>query len=1077
MQSKFNNLDKRVKGTQSSIDAMSKSAVSGMNATKTATEKTIQEVNKIIAKYGDLKGAMQGVSDKATLSINTAEVKQDLSDIEQLIKDLYQELDEKQLQLDAGVDTDEYKELLAEIASINGELDDAEEEAKQLKAQLIMGDTGIVKSTKAIEQMKLELFNTSEALAKAKADLEKMAMVDAGSDETQEQIRLVGQLESQYRKLYSMIQQSRTGIVEATGASVWQTLGNEIKKVQGNVQKFAQTANKITKPFQKVAEYAGKAGLAISKFAMKLNPIPKTVDKLSRAFKTLREKIVAAFIYSAINTWFNNIRNQISSYLKADSELKAALGRNTGAWLTAFQPIYEVVVPALVTLLNWLTKVGYALAAFTSQLTGKTVKQSQEGAKSLWNQANALEATGAAAKEAKKQLASFDELNVLQGQDAGGGGASSEIAPEFGEIPEVEKFSSWGEAFSDILDKIIAKLPSFNNAMENAAMKINDFSKNFNEMLEYNGVQGKIATIASGLAEGFNTLTDTIDWYQLGQSVGLGIQSALNFALNFIRTYKWANLGKGIAEGINGALSKIKGRDLGELLISPFNIAIKTLNGFLQNLDWAQVGKTLADCIEGIVSSIDIESAGSVLYNGLTGIATMIDTFLEETDWGAISNRLSQGFQSIFNNTSAAIQNIDWGSLVKNILNAVYDIVANFDWAGFFSSVFELIGSVLGATTTIVTTLASAVGELIVKALDEAVNYFREQIESCGGNIILGVLKGIVNALVGIGKWIVDNVLTPFIDGFKKAFQINSPSKIMEEQGGYIIDGLLAGIKNAWDKLMSWVTDTFENFKTFCKDTWEDIKNKAKTNWEKISTEITNKVSGIKTKAEEKWGEMKTNLVNKIDEFKKDASTKWDEVKTTLTTKFTDIKNDGVKTFTNMKTSLVNIFTQLGTALKTPINAIIDVINGLINGAVTGINKVIDAINKISFTVPTNDVTEWLGIAGKGWSGFNIKHVTGYTIPKLADGGIITQPTLAMMGEYANARNNPEIVAPESLMKQVFEASNGSVVDALIQQTRQLLAGLEEISMEVSIGDETIAKAAQRGNQAYKRRTGRPLFA
>jgi hypothetical protein len=81
-----------------------------------------------------------------------------------------------------------------------------------------------------------------------------------------------------------------------------------------------------------------------------------------------------------------------------------------------------------------------------------------------------------------------------------------------------------------------------------------------------------------------------------------------------------------------------------------------------------------------------------------------------------------------------------------------------------------------------------------------------------------------------------------------------------------------------------------------------------------------------------------------------------------------------------------------------------------------------------------------------------------------------------MMGEYAGAYNNPEIVAPQSLLQSTIESSNKGIVDALIQQTKQLLVALEDVNMEVSIGDETIAQSAKRGNQSYYKRTGKPLF-
>ena len=38
-------------------------------------------------------------------------------------------------------------------------------------------------------------------------------------------------------------------------------------------------------------------------------------------------------------------------------------------------------------------------------------------------------------------------------------------------------------------------------------------------------------------------------------------------------------------------------------------------------------------------------------------------------------------------------------------------------------------------------------------------------------------------------------------------------------------------------------------------------------------------------------------------------------------------------------------------------------------------------------------------------------------VPQLAKGGVIKAPTVAMMGEYAGASRNPEIVAPQSILQ------------------------------------------------------------
>lgn len=74
---------------------------------------------------------------------------------------------------------------------------------------------------------------------------------------------------------------------------------------------------------------------------------------------------------------------------------------------------------------------------------GSTLEESADAAESLYNEANAIESVGSAAKKASKQLASFDEINKLSGDTAesGGGAGADVISPDFSEAGDL----SWLE--------------------------------------------------------------------------------------------------------------------------------------------------------------------------------------------------------------------------------------------------------------------------------------------------------------------------------------------------------------------------------------------------------------------------------------------------------------------------------------------------------------------------------------------------------------------------------------------------------------------------------------------------------
>lgn len=76
-----------------------------------------------------------------------------------------------------------------------------------------------------------------------------------------------------------------------------------------------------------------------------------------------------------------------------------------------------------------------------------------------------------------------------------------------------------------------------------------------------------------------------------------------------------------------------------------------------------------------------------------------------------------------------------------------------------------------------------------------------------GSDIVEGLKAGITDAFSAIGSWIDEHIFTPFVDGFKKLFKINSPSKVMSDMGGFIVSGLLEGLKEKWKSVVSWITE------------------------------------------------------------------------------------------------------------------------------------------------------------------------------------------------------------------------------------------------------------------------------
>ena len=152
------------------------------------------------------------------------------------------------------------------------------------------------------------------------------------------------------------------------------------------------------------------------------------IDKLGKRIMGLAKRV---FVFTLITTALRGVRSYMGQVIGSSDEASAAMARLKGALLTMAQPLMDVVIPAFTAFINVLTRIVTAIAGLLSALFGKTIDQSAEAAENLYNEANAIKATGAAAKKASGFLAGFDEVNQVQDDSTSGGSSSSVKAPDF----------------------------------------------------------------------------------------------------------------------------------------------------------------------------------------------------------------------------------------------------------------------------------------------------------------------------------------------------------------------------------------------------------------------------------------------------------------------------------------------------------------------------------------------------------------------------------------------------------------------------------------------------------------------
>ena len=211
--------------------------------------------------------------------------------------------------------------------------------------------------------------------------------------------------------------------------STVKSLQKEYDAVTAKVEKMDASIQSDTANLDKMKAKAGELSEKISSTkngVFGMGEATKKADEyMSRFVNRVKKLALRAFVFTLITRALSVVRDYVWKVIQVNDEAAEAIGRLKGALLTLAQPLLSVIVPAFTALVNILTKVISVIANIVSMLFGTTAKKSEAAAKGLYKEADAIGSVGSAAKEAKGNLASFDEINTISTSSSEGGAAAA----------------------------------------------------------------------------------------------------------------------------------------------------------------------------------------------------------------------------------------------------------------------------------------------------------------------------------------------------------------------------------------------------------------------------------------------------------------------------------------------------------------------------------------------------------------------------------------------------------------------------------------------------------------------------
>ena len=671
-------------------------------------------------------------------------------------------------------------------------------------------------------------------------------------------------------------------------------------------------------------------------------------------------------------------------------------------------------------------------------------------------------------------LAGFDEITILNKKDdsddggsggSGGGGKGKGKKGKGGSgpfkdiLPEVA-LADMDNQFKSIFDGLGDKLKGLSDL----------FSKGFSAAFRAEGLEritsaiGRIKKTLEEIAtdprvvNAFNGMTEKIA-YALGQiagsigTVGVGI-------------------GVFLAESIANGLGRQKERiirslvaqfeNTGNMFASAGNIAQAFANAFydvITSTGAVRIGSAIVSSVLAIQASIveigfklggdllkgieqivtdNMPGIAEVFSNALSAIAPVFES--AEKAINDLSDSISRvydnyirpsiesstkaisGFVSVFvkgwnNHIQPVIQKIGQGfsdTIGKHIspfVQKILDMVASFQEMSQVINAYvgPVIGFIVEQLTRVLAPTLEYIGE-VFRVL------FNTVADILGG--IADFLKGVFDIITGI----LTSDMSKIFDGFTETG--DAIMNILSTLLTALLDLTVAVLKVIWDTIVAifqaiWdgIVAIFTPIGEWFAERWNDITTVLAdvAKWfgdmfQKAWNALTNIFSSIGTWFGERWNDVTAALANVATWFGNIFKTAFEAVKNAFST----IGSFFSGVWTTVKNIFVNagqmVGSAVGGAFKGAVNAVLGTIENVVNGFIGMINGVLDAIR---------------GLPGLGWVG----SVGTISLPRLARGGIVDSPTVAMIGEAGK-----EVVMPlenTGFLQTMGRIVGGAVVNAL----------------------------------------------
>lgn len=421
------------------------------------------------------------------------------------------------------------------------------------------------------------------------------------ADEVQQKIVIAAKVAPEVDKaaLSKTQKELSKALSQASSQAKYQNALQGVKGVLGGaasitgVKKLGDTVKTTTAHFNNFIHAIGRIAI--------YRAIRSAIKGVTQGFQ---EGIQNAYQWSVVTG--NQFARSMDMMATSALYLKNSLGAMTMPLINYLAPILDRITDQFVNLINVVNR-------FIATITGAS-----SWTKALKYPAQYMEQAAGSAKELKNQLLGFDELNILNAPNGGGGGAALDYSRMFENVTlsatkfskalkEAIKKGDWkgvGKLFSDKFNEMVANLNTIDLA-NILGEKINNVISLVHTLLnetDFKQVGVKIGQFMSNLK---------LDWGSIAQSWIRWHTNILDALIGLIQGVNWANVGHSLGEFIKGLFNGI--------------------SGWLREVNWRQLATDVWTALRDMFASVDWWGIAQAIFGVLSSALSAAWSWISES--------------------------------------------------------------------------------------------------------------------------------------------------------------------------------------------------------------------------------------------------------------------------------------------------------------------------------------------------------------------------------------------------------------------------------------------------------------